>query len=198
MKQLNMLKKGSNRVKVTFRTVMMMVMVVEMGMLMVMEMEMAMAMGRGVEMGMEMEVEMERRIVCVLGMAHLYGEPIQFLKFHERLSLIDINVHRRVDRSSKFIEENSKTSIHRSCLFEAALKKWSDLNCTKHFLDLHDEIYSLRCVQSLPLLLHHRTKIVDVLLKHLKVEGSLAVPAIVEYATISISISISISITSIL
>jgi U3 small nucleolar RNA-associated protein 20 len=66
---------------------------------------------------------------------------------------------------------------HGSFFYEA-LESWKDLNMTTHFKGFAREITPL--VKSLPSIIYHKDKIVDILEKHIKVKESLALDGILE------------------
>jgi len=62
--------------------------------------------------------------------------------------------------------------------FQESLESWKELNLTRHFAIFVREV-SEYC-HSLPQLLYHKEKVVEILEKHLKVEDSLALEPLLE------------------
>jgi len=65
-----------------------------------------------------------------------------------------------------------------SSLFQESLESWKELNLTKHFAIFVREV-SQYC-HSLPQLLYHKEKIVEILEKNLRVEDSMALEPLLE------------------
>lgn len=65
--------------------------------------------------------------------------------------------------------------------FQESLESWKEFNLTRHFAIFVCEV-SEYC-QSLPQLLYHKEKIVEILERNLKVEDSLALEPLLELVT---------------
>ena len=65
-----------------------------------------------------------------------------------------------------------------SSFFQESLESWKELNLTRHFAIFVREV-SPYC-QSLPQLLYHKEKIVEILEKNIRVEDSMALEPLLE------------------
>jgi U3 small nucleolar RNA-associated protein 20 len=79
-------------------------------------------------------------------------------------------------RRSRVVDD--EPDEHGSFFYEA-LENWKDLNMTRNFKDFYKEITPL--VKSLPSIIYHKEEIVNILEKHLKSKGSLALDGLLEY-----------------
>ncbi|SPQ96852.1 unnamed protein product (mitochondrion) [Plasmodiophora brassicae] len=105
---------------------------------------------------------------------------LKFQSIAERLSQINVDIHHRTARIDDRIDSDDIESTH----FAAALASWSELNLTADFAAFHRDIRNLACANSLPLLLHNRTKAVDVILEHLLKPASLCLEALVDLISV--------------
>lgn len=78
-------------------------------------------------------------------------------------------------RKSRIVEEDPDT--HDS-FFYGSLLSWKELNLTRHFKNFAAEIAPL--CRTLPSIVYHKDKIVDVIVKHLQVPESMALDGILE------------------
>lgn len=85
----------------------------------------------------------------------------KFESFNDRIQHIQIDVTHKIKR-----DENAALQTT-DCFFREAIKKWKEMNGTRHFSLFLVDIRPF--AQSLPQLLHHKSQVVDVLLKHLSV-----------------------------
>ena len=99
----------------------------------------------------------------------------KFSSFAERVQNIDPNVMHRIG-STVPVEPNEGDSY-----FREALQQWMDLNCTTHFSDFVQDVRGL--VQTFPLVLFHKDKIVDILVRHLSVDDTLAYEPLISLTT---------------
>jgi U3 small nucleolar RNA-associated protein 20 len=102
---------------------------------------------------------------------HKSENTFRFQTFAERLSGINVDVARRVQKVSATPEDADT-------FFGEALVKWNELNCTRNFVDFRKEIVGQ--IQSLNQLIHHQDKIVEVLQRHLAIKDSLASDALLD------------------
>ena len=96
---------------------------------------------------------------------------IQFQSFNTLVDRIKVDVVRR----SRLVEENPDEF---DSFFYEALLSWKDMNLTKHFKVFLREMTPL--AKTLPSIIYHKEQIVDVLEKHLQVENSTALDALLE------------------
>ncbi|RIA94698.1 hypothetical protein C1645_709313 [Glomus cerebriforme] len=97
----------------------------------------------------------------------------KYQTFNERVKNIKIDVSSR-DKST---QENSEASS----FFQESLESWKEFNLTRDFAIFVSEV-SQYC-QSLPQLLYHKEKIVEILEKNLRVENSLALEPLLDLVT---------------
>ena len=103
----------------------------------------------------------------------LFASTQQYLGFSDRVARVNIDVSHRIDRfgAGQVVDE---TSSH----FQICFSKWKELDCTASYNNFSREIY--KYIKSLPLILHHKEKIVDTLLGHLQKKDQEASPALLE------------------
>ncbi|KNC86202.1 hypothetical protein SARC_01639 [Sphaeroforma arctica JP610] len=89
----------------------------------------------------------------------------KFQSFSEQIANVKITVVHRVGKDTELPSE-------RESFFLEELDKWKELNCTLHFSNAVVELLPL--VASFNLLLYNQDKVLNVLLKHLQVEESMA------------------------
>ncbi|CAG8576266.1 3030_t:CDS:10 [Funneliformis caledonium] len=98
----------------------------------------------------------------------------KYQTFNLRVKSIKIDVSRR----DKSIQDEPEAL---GSFFQESLESWKELNLTMHFATFVREV-SEYC-QSLPQLLYHKEKVVEILEKHLKVEDSLALEPLLDLTT---------------
>ncbi|KAG2222074.1 hypothetical protein INT45_007960, partial [Circinella minor] len=97
-----------------------------------------------------------------------------FQSFNTLVDRIKVDVVRR----SRLVEENPDEF---DSFFYEALLSWKDMNLTKHFKAFLREMTPL--AKTLPSIIYHKDQIVDVLEKHLQVENSTALDALLDLVT---------------
>ncbi|OBZ87321.1 U3 small nucleolar RNA-associated protein 20 [Choanephora cucurbitarum] len=98
----------------------------------------------------------------------------KYQTFKTRVERIKVDVVRR----SKLVDD--EPDEHGSFFYESLLE-WKDLNMTRNFKDFAKDIQPL--VKSLPSIIYHKDTIVDILEKHLKVKGSMALDGLLDLVT---------------
>ena len=66
--------------------------------------------------------------------------------------------------------------------FGEAIAKWSDLNCTEHYIQFYADVRNL--ANSFSQLLHHQEAVVVALETHLLVEDSVALEPLFEFVAV--------------
>ncbi|KAF7724248.1 U3 snoRNP protein [Apophysomyces ossiformis] len=95
----------------------------------------------------------------------------KFQSFNSRVDSLKVDIVRR----SRLVEEDPDS--HGS-FFNEALESWKELNLTRHFSIFAREITPY--AKSLPSIVYHKEKIVEILEKHLKVPESMALDGLLE------------------
>lgn len=95
----------------------------------------------------------------------------KFVSFTERISKLRIDVVHKIEQRSE-IPEDSDT------FFQQGLAKWTELNCSLDFQSFYKEVNGL--VKSLSLLVYHQKDIVEILLRYLRKNDTLALDALLE------------------
>uniref|UniRef100_U9SZI5 Uncharacterized protein n=1 Tax=Rhizophagus irregularis (strain DAOM 181602 / DAOM 197198 / MUCL 43194) TaxID=747089 RepID=U9SZI5_RHIID len=98
----------------------------------------------------------------------------KYQPFNVRVKSIKIDISRR----DKNTQEDSEDL---GSFFQESLESWKEFNLTRHFAIFVHEV-SEYC-QSLPQLLYHKEKIVEILERNLKVEDSLALEPLLDLVT---------------
>ncbi|OQV15272.1 Small subunit processome component 20-like protein [Hypsibius exemplaris] len=102
---------------------------------------------------------------------HKDGNRFKFKSFNTRVA--EVSVDSRTQLSGSAWKPTGD-----ECYFFEAYTKWTDLNRTQHFTDFQKDVRGK--IQSFPLVLHHKDTIVDILIKHLSVPGSLALEPLLD------------------
>ena len=97
----------------------------------------------------------------------------RFQNFAERISNINIDIHRSTTISTTEVPEGDKDTF-----FREALEKWSELNCTLDFTEFYRKVKPM--VQSFNQLVYHKDEIFEILTKFLSDEKSMAVTPCLE------------------
>ncbi|KAI9249280.1 armadillo-type protein [Sporodiniella umbellata] len=98
----------------------------------------------------------------------------KYQSFKSRVDRIKVDVVRR----SKLVDDEPD---HHGSFFYEALQSWKDLNMTKHFKSFYKEMSPL--VKSLPSIIYHKEKIVEILERHLQVKESMAYDGLLDLVT---------------
>ncbi|KAI9139232.1 armadillo-type protein [Paraphysoderma sedebokerense] len=98
----------------------------------------------------------------------------KYRSFNDRIKGINIDVAHRIGEVQEVPEDADS-------FFKQSLDSWRELNLTVHFTEFSKEIDPF--VQSLPLILYHKDTIVNILIKHIKVEESMAYEPILNLIT---------------
>lgn len=96
----------------------------------------------------------------------------QFQTFSERVAAVDIDVFHRIRGAFSQSPDEVDTFFHET------LEKWNVLNCTESFEKFRKELGT--DVQSLALLLVHKERIVEVLIKYLEAKNVCSLQPILE------------------
>eukprot|EP01135_Chromosphaera_perkinsii_P004611 Nk52_evm4s292 gene=Nk52_evmTU4s292 len=99
------------------------------------------------------------------------GNRFKFQSFAERINSLKIDVTHKIGHVQAAPEEGGS-------FFNQSLLKWTELNCTTHFTEFRVEVYER--VQTLPQLVFHKDEIVQCLIKHLRVEKTMALEPLLE------------------
>ena len=98
---------------------------------------------------------------------------VQFFGFNELLGQLNIDATHIIKRNVKQLGDD----IHQSYFFET-LQRCREKDGSLHFSNFCNDVNHY--IQSLPLLLHHKDKVCDLLLAHLQVEGSICFKSLYE------------------
>ncbi|KAI8146751.1 armadillo-type protein [Fennellomyces sp. T-0311] len=98
----------------------------------------------------------------------------KFQSFNTLVDRIKVDVVRR----SRLVDEDPDEF---DSFFYQALLSWKDLNMTKHFTTFQREMTPL--AKTLPSIIYHKDQIVNVLEKHLQVQDSMALDALLDLVT---------------
>jgi len=88
----------------------------------------------------------------------------RFKSFTERISSINVDVYHRIGRTQ--LEPSSEADS----FFHQSLDEWKELDLSGHMSNFVKEVSPL--IHSLPQILFHKDKLVEILLNHLKVKDS--------------------------
>ena len=102
--------------------------------------------------------------------------------FNDRVAAIKVNIFR--DFNNPTAASSSTTATPTTPTFSythEALMRWQEFDVTKHFAAVLAELAPK--VRSLPLILHHKDAICDILLKHLAVPNSTALRPLLEFVS---------------
>ncbi|KAG0190710.1 U3 snoRNP protein [Apophysomyces sp. BC1034] len=99
----------------------------------------------------------------------------KFQSFNNRVDALKVDIVRR----SRLVEDDP--DAHGSFFYEA-LESWKELNLTRHFSTFAREIAPY--AKSLPSIVYHKAKIVDILEKHLKIPDSMALDGLLELTAV--------------
>eukprot|EP00879_Flechtneria_rotunda_P031987 GHRR01035128.1.p1 GENE.GHRR01035128.1~~GHRR01035128.1.p1 ORF type:complete len:141 (+),score=38.63 GHRR01035128.1:266-688(+) len=94
----------------------------------------------------------------------------KFKTLAERINEVDVDVYRRVGKVC------STPSHGATCFVQESLAEWRELNAARDWLDVERKLRPL--AQSLPLLLHHKQQVLDVLLSSLRPQAALSLPPV--------------------
>lgn len=98
---------------------------------------------------------------------------MQFQPFAERISNIDIDIFHRVGH------ENETESEETECNFYQSIEKWNILNLTESYDSFKKEVKPFQLV-TLPQLILNKDRVVEVLLKHLRLRNPLCLQPLLE------------------
>ncbi|XP_054720944.1 small subunit processome component 20 homolog [Uloborus diversus] len=103
--------------------------------------------------------------------SHKHQNTFHFLTFAERISKINIDVIHQIRKTSSCPEEQNT-------FFLEAIEKWVDLNYSQDYTELQKEIGSE--IRNLSQIVFRQNELIEILLKYLRKEESLALDAILE------------------
>ncbi|KAK7865447.1 hypothetical protein R5R35_002325 [Gryllus longicercus] len=101
---------------------------------------------------------------------HKETNTFRFQPFSERISHLDVDVFHRIGHKNEEYDEE-ETFLYQ------AIRKWNVLNLSEGYEELRKE---LPPVQTLPMLLHGRDLVIDVILKHLAKRNPLSLETILD------------------
>ncbi|EFA12725.1 small subunit processome component 20 homolog [Tribolium castaneum] len=104
---------------------------------------------------------------------HKDSNTFKFQPFAERIANIDIDIFHRVGHSNEADDETSE------CFFHQAMENWSILNLTEGFDNFKKEIKAHTLV-TLPQLILDKERVVEVLLKHLRLRNFLSLQPLLD------------------
>ncbi|KAG2381780.1 hypothetical protein C9374_006164 [Naegleria lovaniensis] len=105
--------------------------------------------------------------------------PIKFKSFYECIK--DVKIISDVQYDTRRREDSKDESDTTTFLYDKMLE-WDELNLTKHYIMFRTNVQSF--VRTLPEMLHHKEKICDIFIHHLRIKDSLAFQPLLDLVTI--------------